>query len=397
MSSTQYTIMPAIDTIRLSTKGEICSARLQLTDNAFTIPDGQAYFGKKAEPSIVGYYNYAQGLVYIIGYPKGKAGTENKIVLPAPYDKQVMFGDMLLLYSKNQVPTKSTIMEIVPFRKATYEDFIATAGTAPLQEDIPVTLDDEDDDAPAEFEEEEDEEEEVDEEVADEEAEGEEEVEPEPEPEPEMEEKPKRKKKVAPTTILSGFQKQSLLIVSDGNNELNAESSADVPVRQACLARFNFLESEGLGHHIAELEKQIFLAALEEAAKKHIFAHWKNPLFTEIHDYRQYKLFSNLHPQSPVNNKRLLKRVKAEELTMADLARLEDMELFPENWKRLQDQQLVREQSLLEGKAAAATDMFKCGRCGKRETTYYEMQTRSADEPMTIFITCVNCGKKWKQ
>ena len=82
---------------------------------------------------------------------------------------------------------------------------------------------------------------------------------------------------------------------------------------------------------------------------------------------------------------------------MADLARLDDMELFPENWKRLQDLQTIREQKLLEGKAAAATDMFKCNRCGKRETTYYEMQTRSADEPMTIFITCVNCGKKWKQ
>lgn len=391
--------MPAVDTIRLSTKGEICSARLQLTDNAFTIPDGQAYFGKKAEPSIVGFYNYAQGLVYIVGYPKGKAGTENKIILPAPYDKQVMFGDMLLIYSKNQVPTKSTITEVVAFRKATYEDFVVNAGTTPLQPEIPVILDDEDEEAPAEFEEEE---EEVEEEEAEDdevdESEKEEIVEEEPEPEPEPEEKPKRKKKVTPTTILSGYQKQSLLIVSDGNNELNPDSSVDVAERRACILRFRFLLNEGLSEEtVRELESCIFVATLEEAAKKHIFAHWKNPLFTEIHNYRQYKLFSNLHPQSPVKNKRLLKRVQDGELTMMDLARLEDIELYPENWKRLQDLQLVREQKILEGKAAAATDMFKCGRCGKRETTYYEMQTRSADEPMTIFITCVNCGKKWKQ
>ena len=148
---------------------------------------------------------------------------------------------------------------------------------------------------------------------------------------------------------------------------------------------------------MADLEYEIYLATLTEAAVKHIFAHWKNPLFCEIHGYRQYKLFSNLHPQSPVGNRRLLVRLKERELTMSDLARLDDMELFPENWKRLQDLQTIREQKLLEGKVAAATDMFKCNRCGKRETTYYEMQTRSADEPMTIFITCVNCGKKWKQ
>jgi len=43
-----------------------------------------------------------------------------------------------------------------------------------------------------------------------------------------------------------------------------------------------------------------------------------------------------------------------------------------------------------------STDMFKCGKCGGRETTYYQMQTRSADEPMTTFHTCQKCGHRWK-
>jgi len=43
-----------------------------------------------------------------------------------------------------------------------------------------------------------------------------------------------------------------------------------------------------------------------------------------------------------------------------------------------------------------STDMFKCGKCGKRETTYYQLQTRSADEPMTTFHTCQRCGNRWK-
>ena len=43
-----------------------------------------------------------------------------------------------------------------------------------------------------------------------------------------------------------------------------------------------------------------------------------------------------------------------------------------------------------------ATDIFKCGKCKQRKTTYYQMQTRSADEPMTTFVTCLNCDNRWK-
>ncbi|KAJ1387525.1 Zinc finger, TFIIS-type [Sesbania bispinosa] len=44
----------------------------------------------------------------------------------------------------------------------------------------------------------------------------------------------------------------------------------------------------------------------------------------------------------------------------------------------------------------ATTDQFKCGRCGQRKCTYYQMQTRSADEPMTTYVTCVVCNNRWK-
>jgi transcription elongation factor S-II len=72
-------------------------------------------------------------------------------------------------------------------------------------------------------------------------------------------------------------------------------------------------------------------------------------------------------------------------------------ELNPTRWKTQFDNQQMREKRQLEGDRSMATDMFLCKRCGKRECTYYEMQTRSADEPMTIFITCLNCGKHWRQ
>lgn len=42
------------------------------------------------------------------------------------------------------------------------------------------------------------------------------------------------------------------------------------------------------------------------------------------------------------------------------------------------------------------TDEFTCSKCKKNKTVYYQKQTRSADEPMTVFLTCVTCGHKWR-
>jgi DNA-directed RNA polymerase subunit M/transcription elongation factor TFIIS len=41
--------------------------------------------------------------------------------------------------------------------------------------------------------------------------------------------------------------------------------------------------------------------------------------------------------------------------------------------------------------------MFKCPKCRTYNTTYYPLQTRSADEPMTNFVTCHNCDHRFKR
>lgn len=40
--------------------------------------------------------------------------------------------------------------------------------------------------------------------------------------------------------------------------------------------------------------------------------------------------------------------------------------------------------------------MLKCGKCRSTNTTYRQAQTRSADEPMTTFATCLDCDNRWK-
>lgn len=65
-----------------------------------------------------------------------------------------------------------------------------------------------------------------------------------------------------------------------------------------------------------------------------------------------------------------------------------------------EEKQSIRDHALFECERgqirAATTDAFRCGKCGQRRCSYYQMQTRSADEPMTTFVTCLNCNNRWK-
>ncbi|PRW50840.1 transcription elongation factor A 2-like [Chlorella sorokiniana] len=60
----------------------------------------------------------------------------------------------------------------------------------------------------------------------------------------------------------------------------------------------------------------------------------------------------------------------------------------------------IREKKLFDAAPSSAkqatTDQFQCGKCKQRKCTYYQMQTRSADEPMTTFVSCMNCNNRWK-
>ena len=65
-----------------------------------------------------------------------------------------------------------------------------------------------------------------------------------------------------------------------------------------------------------------------------------------------------------------------------------------------EENQRIREKKLFDSAPSsvkrATTDQFQCGKCRQRKCTYYQMQTRSADEPMTTFVQCTNCNNAWK-
>lgn len=43
------------------------------------------------------------------------------------------------------------------------------------------------------------------------------------------------------------------------------------------------------------------------------------------------------------------------------------------------------------------TDTLECPKCHGFKAKFYEKQTRSADEPMTVFARCMLCGARWRK
>jgi len=140
----------------------------------------------------------------------------------------------------------------------------------------------------------------------------------------------------------------------------------------------------------SNLEKAIFNYAIKEATQRKIIKKWENPYFVQLYVDRLRTIFQNL------SNPEILSQLQSNELHPQTLAFMTHQEMNPERWQLLIQQKMKRDASKFDTNIEASTDMFTCKKCRSKKCTYYELQTRSADEPATIFITCLDCGKHWK-
>ena len=144
------------------------------------------------------------------------------------------------------------------------------------------------------------------------------------------------------------------------------------------------------------LEKGIYNYTIQTARLRNIVRKWDNNNFVMLYLNKYRAIFANLNNKSHVRNSFLLEKINNGDIPVHKVATMNDREMFPEKWKDLIEDKIKRDNNMYTENLAAATDEFKCYKCKKRQCTYYQMQTRSADEPMTTFVTCLNCGNNWK-
>ena len=140
-------------------------------------------------------------------------------------------------------------------------------------------------------------------------------------------------------------------------------------------------------------EKSIYNYSIIYAKNNHVSVNWENKKFRTIYYSNALKIISNLSitPNSPkVRGWLLSKEVKPEKLAF-----MTSDELHPEyaaetyqRWREKIDFKMNLDD--------CADGMYQCKKCMKWKTTFTEVQTRSADEPMTVFLSCLTCHHRWR-
>ncbi len=139
------------------------------------------------------------------------------------------------------------------------------------------------------------------------------------------------------------------------------------------------------------LEKGIYNYSLSICEEKKLLKKWSNESFVSLYIQKLRTLMINLK-NKPLLDKLLSKTMKAHEFVY-----MSHQELRPELWASLLEEKRIKDENKYTPKIEASTDNFMCGKCKSKKCTYYQLQTRSADEPMTTFVTCLDCGNRFKR
>lgn len=160
----------------------------------------------------------------------------------------------------------------------------------------------------------------------------------------------------------------------------------------------NFMELIDNQDIVNELETCILHAVSDHALKENIEVDWTNRVFWNMYRNRCIAIYENLRGKESYvqNNEDWLTKLKTFEITPKQFAEMSAFDLCPARWK-VAIEKLIEAEKKLYSKDSAGGIFMWCSSCKKKtKCDYYQLQTRSADEPMTTFVTCLECDRRWK-
>lgn len=169
--------------------------------------------------------------------------------------------------------------------------------------------------------------------------------------------------------------------------------------RELCINKLNELfdklnveKYEDLSKNI---EASIYDYTVEQSKVKCIDENIDDKYFRRIYVNKLLTIYTNLDPASYVKNKDFLNKLIRGEIDIKKIAFLTPQDIHNEHWKVYIDRQSATDEFINNRVAGIKTNEYKCHRCKSKDCTYYQLQVRCSDEPMTTFINCLNCGNRW--
>ena len=191
-------------------------------------------------------------------------------------------------------------------------------------------------------------------------------------------EEPEEEEEVVAPTVKQRKPKQ--VIIHDVNTPC--------PLRDLVKQRY---AEVGLTAELSDsLEAALLQRCIRDCAKQEIEVTWNNPAFWNHYRGRCIQFYENM------KNYGWVPKLLSGETSTASFAEMSVVDLNPKRWKAQIEAQIEKDKQLFT-RAGNASIFFFCSACKKKtKCDYYQMQTRSADEPMTTFVTCLECDRRWK-